>query len=313
MIGPLRPSLTLLFGVNVGFGLTYIFLLATSNLDVAVTPREPARRDALRELRARVRVLCWVVTCPQNVESRARHQRDTWTRACDRVLFLSSVDDAEFPAVGLGTEEGRQHLYWKTTRAILYLREHHVDDADWFLKADDDTYVLVDNLRLLLSGHSARSPVYFGRRFKDRHNRSFMSGGAGYVLSRAALVLAADGFGSGQCGQVSLAEDVAIGACLEKVGVAFGDSRDSAGRETFHPFVPEKLLVRDFISNNSWYWRYCYHRAVRGPQCCSDYPVSFHYVRPSYMHVLEYLVHRLRPYGYAYRYTAELPDDPEDV
>lgn len=82
------------------------------------------------------------------------------------LCFLWSLDD-ELGAIDLGVMEGRKYLWGKTKAALQYIYENHMNDADWFLKADDDTYVIMENLRYMVYPYSTQQPIFFGLKFTE--------------------------------------------------------------------------------------------------------------------------------------------------
>lgn len=48
--------------------------------------------------------------------------------------------------------------------------------------------MIVENLRYMLSAHKPTTPIYLGCRFKPYVKQGYMSGGAGYVLSKEAVI-----------------------------------------------------------------------------------------------------------------------------
>ena len=56
------------------------------------------------------------------------------------INVILSLIDSSLPSVKLPVNEGRNQLWGKTREAFLYIWNHYRDQADWFFKADDDTY-----------------------------------------------------------------------------------------------------------------------------------------------------------------------------
>jgi len=221
-------------------------------------------KNLARYLYNHTRVLCWILTCSKNLQIRAKFVRQTWVKRCQKWIFVSDENNASFPTIGFGTKKGREHLAVKTMKAFDYIYKHHINDADWFLKADDDTYVIVENLRHLLSEYSPSEPIYFGYPFKVLVKQGYFSGGAGYVLSRAAL----ERFGKRDRKLFTddgLAEDLSLGKCLEYLNVSLGDSRDRFGRSRFHCFSIETTLSRKYMG---WYSVYSKYDPYKVRFCC---------------------------------------------
>ena len=81
---------------------------------------------------------------------------------------MSTKYDESIGAIKLNVKNGRDGLWEKVKLAFKHVYEYHFDDFDWFLKADDDTFIIVENLEEMLSEYNTSDPFYFGHYFKMR-------------------------------------------------------------------------------------------------------------------------------------------------
>ncbi|GAA54625.1 glycoprotein-N-acetylgalactosamine 3-beta-galactosyltransferase [Clonorchis sinensis] len=295
------------FGVLLGMLLSRVYFVhmepvfistATVNLDFTNDTYGHSNESLIAdELFRKVRVVCMILTMPANHETKAIVVQNTWASRCNVHFFLSSVENKSLNS--LVQEESRDALWDKTKFGIRHAVEKY-SDYDFFLKADDDTFVIVENLRKLLRDLNPNDPFIMGRRFRPHVKQGYLSGGGGYVISRAALLRIHNGLANDtRCaGQAhGGAEDVRLGHCAEVVGVRIMDSLDEHGLERFHPFSPGSMMSKSLLEATHWFMSYNYHKVQTGIECCSDYAVTFHYVAPSDMYVYYYFLYHLHPYG----------------
>ncbi|CAJ0942124.1 unnamed protein product, partial [Mesorhabditis belari] len=252
------------------------------------------------EISKKVRILCWILTGRQFHWKRAIHVKTTWGRRCDKLIFMSSENNTMFPAIDLGVKEGRNHLWAKTKKALRYVYDNYINDYDWFLKADDDTYVIMENLKFMLLSKDPKVPINYGFEFSVKlkyKQNPVLSGGAGYVLSKAALfkfVTEALGKSSKCSTREKGSEDVELARCLKNVGVIRGDSRDEGGKQRFIPVSIDSAFIPQ---DKQGYWFIKRSKYPFSRNHISNLTIAIHYVNGGMMHALEHLLYQARIYG----------------
>ena len=204
-------------------------------------------------------MLCWIMTSPENLRTRAVHVKATWAKRCNLAIYASDREDKDFPTIAIEVQPGREHLTAKTFQTFDHIFQHYVDEYDWFMKADDDTYVIVENMRYMLSPWDPNLPYYFGHHFTPLVKQGYMSGGGGYVISRQTLRLLGTR-SPDLCAKDNGSEDVEFGRCMEKLKILPGDSRDALGRSRFHCFNPAHHLHGGYPK---WYYSYDKYGATK--------------------------------------------------
>eukprot|EP00054_Salpingoeca_dolichothecata_P017541 m.105512 g.105512 ORF g.105512 m.105512 type:complete len:120 (+) comp22495_c0_seq2:137-496(+) len=111
---------------------------------------------------------------PKTHNTSAQAVYDTWARGCDHHVFMSSETHPVLNVhdVHLSGPESRDKIWEKTIKAWKHTYNEFGNDYDWFLKADDDTYVMTDNLRLMLDEHNPDEANFFGGDYTMGENES---------------------------------------------------------------------------------------------------------------------------------------------
>lgn len=226
----------------------------------------------------------------------------TWSSHCSRAVFLTTLEDAALPEVVLTPEVDAYDQLWEKVTLGFEWAYGRLGDFEWVVKADDDSFVLVENLRAAVLELNPETPVATGVHLRTwETGETYLNGGASYVLSRGAVrTLVEKGLREGRCKadlELGTSEDVNMAACLALLGVDLLDSRDSEGRQRFHIYPPQELVDprQEVDLRHLWLKKISIHPYKFGYGELSDEVISFHYVDAETMYLIYYLVYLVNP------------------
>ncbi|CEF63266.1 Glycoprotein-N-acetylgalactosamine 3-beta-galactosyltransferase 1 [Strongyloides ratti] len=244
-----------------------------------------------------VSIFCLIHSSPKYKNKRAIHQKATWLKRCNNYIFVSSDEDKSLPAIKGGKEDGYQFSNERIRYGLTYVYENFGNKYDWFLKGDDDNYIIMENLRTFLLLRDSSIDQYYG--FKLKLNHEYMSG-AGFILSKSALekmVTIAFKNNTICSDKPNIPEDVEFGNCLKNINILPMDSRDSDNK---HMFVPSSFDEFSSMIKNSHFDGFVKmspYEIKKGYTSLSKYPISFHYVTGDMFYGLEYLFYHASVIG----------------
>lgn len=242
-----------------------------------------------------IKVLCWIHV--NNIErDRINAIKRTWGARCTSFIVISSSGKNKTDIFNIPKDQDQDS---NIENAYRFIYNTYGDKFDWFLRTDGKSYVVMENLRYKLYAYDPSEPIGIGLTLKDDQNRVYFSEKAGYVLSKSAMENLVNGFDNG----LSCTEDeefengeVQFGQCLKEVGVIFGKSTDDHGKQLFFDkhlddfFLPEIEVKLPY----PWYQDYKVDHYLNS---ASNFSITFYGMSWQQMHVMEFLIYQLRPYG----------------
>ncbi|CAH0516301.1 unnamed protein product [Peronospora belbahrii] len=241
-------------------------------------------------------------------------------------MFFSNVTDnivvgkLSYEVIKMDVTADHNHLWQKHKATLRYVHEHFRHEYDWFYKADDDAYVIMENLRKYLRQPEImqtykQEPMQMGHRlnltqdlvsyyivddmleniWRSRWDRwVFNSGGPGYIMNRLYLdkivsILPDWTCLSGKHDEM-LPDDASISFCMMWHNVFPWDTRDLQSRERWHILRPKDIYFNAY-SNLPEFWYIQYHQHIGGVKWkqhgVAPDSIAFHYINPTLMYHLE--------------------------
>jgi glycoprotein-N-acetylgalactosamine 3-beta-galactosyltransferase len=262
-------TVTSIEGYMGGLGLKQIQVLERNSLYFETPTPEP---------RPQKRILCVVYTVSTR-HDRVRAIAETYGPRCDGFLAASNLTDPSIGAWDVGFSNESYGNMWAKVRHIWkFVYDNFLEEFDYFFIAGDDTFLIPENLRHMVTMQTWRKlddradmveddkiPLLLGYAGPDPRFRGalYCMGGAGYVLNRAALQQFNQRLKDCMVDRETSEEDRLVSVCFRRMNVNCTDTREPLEKGAprfhilnaqFHASVSVCLVCLLFVcfSFNSW-------------------------------------------------------------
>ena len=195
----IRDCLLLLAGLIVGYKVTLFLKTNQCHLTYIKDFRPRTLKNEV-QFNNRQFIFVGVMTAKIFLQTRAQAVFDTWGRnVAGNLTFFSSQthNKSRIPVISLPDVDDSYPPLKKSLMMVKYIHDHHIDDYEWFMRADDDVYIRNDKLVRLLRSLNSSDDIYLGqagtgaKKEKGMLNLlpgdNYCMGGPGVVFSRSVL------------------------------------------------------------------------------------------------------------------------------
>ena len=135
--------------------------------------------------------ICYIIkTCNQYLDNRVLYQANSFIKNINKndIYYLTSKSNISKRHFGWDVPDSYEYLTFKILYFIYNIEIFHYD---WYIFIDDDTFVFTKRLEKLLHNYDSNLNYYIGKQLDHIKNDFclYMSGGAGYVLSKSLFIL----------------------------------------------------------------------------------------------------------------------------
>lgn len=200
--------------------------------------------------RRNVSLFCAIYTYHKRIEQ-TNIIRQTWGPKCDGILFASDVTNTTTDHFLLPSNSrvGFRYdsIYQRIRSIFAYLYDNFLEEYDYFHFCGDDTFLIVENLKEFLASDRVKEWdevedqylfagfwIHWWDFFPD--GEFYLSGGAGYTVSRKALKAYVEGpMRKCKVDMDASIEDIEFMRCIrEFLTSKFIDTRDDEGAHRYH-------------------------------------------------------------------------------